>query len=177
MCPLSLHFFPHPPPAAYDFLNLFFLIESKQMFKLPKHLELHYLTDVLTRSFEQTNWCNCFSKNGSHPDSFWYFFVLFPTNITIFTTIWCEKCRSITYCKDLNPQPLACEFPPITTRPGLPINPMSWFLHTHFAILLKYHLAHNCVIFNAHNLYIFSSKTDFNFLLETLLKVSLLNLF
>ena len=53
--PLSLHFFPHPPPAAYDFLNLFFLIESKQMFKLSKHLELHYLTDVLTRSFEQTN--------------------------------------------------------------------------------------------------------------------------
>ena len=139
MCPLSLHFFPHPPPAAYDFLNLFFLIESKQMFKLPKHLELHYLTDVLTRSFEQTNGCNCFSKNGSHPASFWYFFVLFPTNITIFTTIWCEKCRSIKYCRDLNPQPLACEFPPITTRPGLPINPMSWFLHTHFAILLKYH--------------------------------------
>ena len=45
-------------------------------------------------------------------------FSSFQTNVTIFTTIWCEKCPSSIWCLDLKPQPLECESPPIITRPG-----------------------------------------------------------
>ena len=44
----------------------------------------------------------------------------FQTNIiTIFTTKICEKCSSSIQCRDLIPQPLEHESPPITNRQGL----------------------------------------------------------
>ena len=44
----------------------------------------------------------------------------FHTNITIFKTMFCEKGPSNIQCSDSNPRPL--EYPPITTRLGLPPN-------------------------------------------------------
>ena len=60
-----------------------------------------------------------FFKNGPTPASF-HLFSSFQTHITIFTTNKCEKCPSSIWCWDSNSQPLEHEFPPITTRPGLP---------------------------------------------------------
>ena len=61
-----------------------------------------------------------FAKNGSIPASFIILFWSFQTNIiTIFTTKICEKCSSSIQCRDLIPQPLEHESPPITNRQGL----------------------------------------------------------
>ena len=61
-------------------------------------------------------------KNGPTPSSISFIFGLFKTNKTILTTNQCEKmsCPSSLWRWDLNPQPSEREFPPITTRPGLP---------------------------------------------------------
>ena len=61
-----------------------------------------------------------FLKKWAIPGHFFVYFQSFQTNITIFTTIWCEKCPSSIWCWDLNPQSLDRGSLPITTRPGLP---------------------------------------------------------
>ena len=61
-----------------------------------------------------------FLKKLANPGLFFVYFWSFQTNITIFTTIICEKCPSSIWCRDSNPQPLERESLPITTRPGLP---------------------------------------------------------
>ena len=53
------------------------------------------------------------------PGLFSVYFWFFQINITIITTIYCEKCPSRIRCWDLNPRPIVCESPPILTRPGL----------------------------------------------------------
>ena len=53
-----------------------------------------------------------------HPRPLFRLYLSWQTNITIFTTNFCEKCPSILQCWDSNPQPSELESPPITTRPG-----------------------------------------------------------
>ena len=63
-----------------------------------------------------------FFKKMGQPGPLFVYFGSFQTNIiTIFTTDQCEKmsCPSSIRRRDLNPQPLDHEPPPITTRPGL----------------------------------------------------------
>ena len=57
-----------------------------------------------------------------HPQSlFLFIFGLFQTSInTIFQQINVKKCPSSIWYRDFNPQISEREFPPITTRPGLP---------------------------------------------------------
>ena len=67
------------------------------------------------------NWINKnIFVNGLTPTSFSFIFSLFKQTLQIFTTNICEKSPSSIRCRDLNPQPLERESPPITTRPGLP---------------------------------------------------------
>ena len=86
----------------------------------------------LAHFYEKKKWaliCFCFCHVRSNiffkwanPGLFFVYFLSFQTNNTIFTTNQCEKMSSpssIRY-RDSNPQPLEHEFPPITTRPGLP---------------------------------------------------------
>ena len=66
---------------------------------------------------------NFFFKKWTNPGLFFVYFRTFQTNIIkIFTTDQCEKmsCPSSIMRWDLNPQPLECEPPPITSRPWLP---------------------------------------------------------
>ena len=81
------------------------------------------MVSVLCRSLP--GWW-CFYKNGPSSASF-SFILSFQTNNTIFTTNKCEKMLWPTsiQCRDLNPRPSVHEFPPITTRPGLP--PHGWW--------------------------------------------------
>ena len=62
-----------------------------------------------------------FKKMGQTRPIFFFFWV-FQTNSTIFTTNQCEKmaCPSRIRCRDSNPRPLDHESSPITTGPGLP---------------------------------------------------------
>ena len=61
-----------------------------------------------------------FKKMG-HSRSLFRLFLSFQTFITIFTTkILCEYCPFSILCWDSNTQPSEHEYPPITTRPGLP---------------------------------------------------------
>ena len=62
-------------------------------------------------------------KLGQPQPLFVYFRSLQTNIITFFTTDQCEKmsCPSSIYRRDSNPQPLECEPPPTTTRPGLPL--------------------------------------------------------
>ena len=53
------------------------------------------------------------------PSSF-RLFSSFQTNINFLQQINVKKCPSSILCWDSNSQPLECESPPITTRPGLP---------------------------------------------------------
>ena len=55
----------------------------------------------------------------SQPWRLFRWFSSFRTNITIFTTNWCEKYPSGIWCWDSNARPSEHESPPITTRPGL----------------------------------------------------------
>ena len=59
-----------------------------------------------------------------------YLFTPFQIHITSFTIIKCEKMSwpSIIWHWDSNSQPLECESPPITTRPGLP-HPILMFMN------------------------------------------------
>ena len=64
-----------------------------------------------------------------HPGIFYCFFWSFQTNSnTICTTIYVKKCPSSIRYRNLNPQPLGCESPAITTRPGLPPSPADSYL-------------------------------------------------
>ena len=47
------------------------------------------------------------------------FLVFFKQTIQFLQQINVKKCPSSIWCRDSNPQPLECESPPITTRPGL----------------------------------------------------------
>ena len=58
-----------------------------------------------------------FFKNGLTLASF----SSFQTNITTLTTNKCEKCPSSIRYQYSNTQPFDYEFPPLTTRQGLPI--------------------------------------------------------
>ena len=68
-----------------------------------------------------------FKKNQPTPASF-HVFSSFQTNITILTTIKCEKCPSSIRCLDLNSQPFDSKSPPLTTRPGLLPKPQALLL-------------------------------------------------
>ena len=57
---------------------------------------------------------------GKYPNFLTYIKVIFSLFQTNITTILCEKCPSNIRCWDLNPRPLDCKSPRITTRPGLP---------------------------------------------------------
>ena len=61
-----------------------------------------------------------FFLKWANPGLFFVYFRSFQTNITIFTTIICEKCPSSIPCRDSNSRPSERESLPITTRPGLP---------------------------------------------------------
>ena len=61
-----------------------------------------------------------FFKMGQPRPLFIVYFRSFKTNITIFTTIYCEKYPSSMRCRELNPRSLGRESPPLTTGPGLP---------------------------------------------------------
>ena len=60
-----------------------------------------------------------------------HLFSSFQTNITIFTINYVNKCPSSIRCWDLSPRPSGHEFPPITTRPGLPPQVQNYFVDLH----------------------------------------------
>ena len=52
-----------------------------------------------------------------------FIFDLFKqTSLQFLQQIYQKKCPSTIWCRNLNPQPLEHESPPITARPGLPPN-------------------------------------------------------
>ena len=61
---------------------------------------------------------------------FCLFFGLFKQTLQFSQQIYVKKCPSSIRCWDLNPRPLECETPPITTRPGHIVCPLliSFFL-------------------------------------------------
>ena len=61
----------------------------------------------------------CF-LNGPTTDSFSFIFGLFKQTVQFLQQIYVKKCPSSIWCRDSNSQPSEREYPPITTRPGLP---------------------------------------------------------
>ena len=62
-----------------------------------------------------------FIKMGQPRPLLSFIFGLFKqTSLQFLQQIYVKKCPSSIRCWDSNPWPLECEFPPITTRPGLP---------------------------------------------------------
>ena len=60
------------------------------------------------------------SKNMGQPRPLFHLFLSFQTTLQILQQINVKKCPSSIRCWDSNSRPLEHEFPPITTRPGLP---------------------------------------------------------
>ena len=71
--------------------------------------------------------------NGPTPASFSFIFGLFKQTIQFLQQINVKKCPSSVQYRDLNPQPLGCESPPITTRPGLP---KMFVVHVSFSLMI-----------------------------------------
>ena len=83
---------------------------------LPKIETVAY--DLLT----STNaWRDFFLKKWGHPRPLFRLFLVFFKQTSIqFYSKFCEKCPSSIWHWNSNPQPSELEYPPITTRPGLP---------------------------------------------------------
>ena len=54
---------------------------------------------------------------------------VFSNNHDNFYNKYFEKCPASIWCQDLNIQPSEHESTPITTRPGLPLNELQFFLY------------------------------------------------
>ena len=68
-----------------------------------------------------------FKKNGQPRPLLSFIFGLFKqTSLQFLQQIQEKKCPSSIWCRDLNPQPLEHESPPITTRPGFPPKHVSY---------------------------------------------------
>ena len=73
-------------------------------------------------SFSNGSFLASFKK--AIPGLFFIYFRLFKETLQFLQQINEKQYPSSTRCWDLNPQPLDCESHPITTRPGLPPNPL-----------------------------------------------------
>ena len=71
------------------------------------------------------------------------FLVSFKQTIQILQQIIVKKCPFSIWCWDSNSQPLEHETPPITTRPGLPLNTENLFTTPAAIHLLRPHLHHS----------------------------------
>ena len=99
------------------FFNFFVHVQTKR----------RKLTDLkISGSRNRTFWLQILILSffkWTNPGLFLYIFGLFRTNNSIFATNQCQKCPSSIWRRDSNPLCLEHESSPITTRPGLPVNP------------------------------------------------------
>ena len=61
-----------------------------------------------------------FLLKWANPGLFFLYFRILKHTLQFLQQINVKKCPSSIRCQDLNSQPLEHEYPPITTRPGLP---------------------------------------------------------
>ena len=113
---------PLPTNNMFYFWNIF-----NSLAQICKILPLSPFPLHLQPLFSLSLYLSFFFKNGPTPASF-HVFSSFQTNITILTTIKCEKCPSSIRCLDLNSQPFDSKSPPLTTRPGLLPKPQALLL-------------------------------------------------
>ena len=112
---LDLHFLQLKSSLTYQIINSYYC-----SFSSTSSMVMSFLTKICI--VEHT-----YNRLGYRPDQYSFFkkctilglfyFWSFQANITIFTTIQCEKCPSSIRCHDLIPRPLVRESPPVTTRP------------------------------------------------------------
>ena len=78
------------------------------------------------------------------PSPLFHFYVVFHKHkLQFLQQINVRKCPFCIWCHDLNSQPLEHETPPITTRPGLPLNTENLFTTPAAIHLLRPHLHHS----------------------------------
>ena len=83
-------------------------------------------------------------QNISAIRGLFFFALVFSNKHYNFNIKICGKCPSSIWYRDLNPRPLVHDFPPITTRPGLPIVWffLLWIYWNSFLLILYIYFPH-----------------------------------